>query len=279
MRNFNNQIARARALCARVELLWVAAMNETCATTLSKQAKLALSRWRPLFMCNWSRAVFIHFKVEPRYLQPQVPFELDLYRDQAYVSLVAFTMHEFRPRWGAALLGSAGAQLSRCEFLNVRTYVDHQGTPGIYFLAEWLPHHLSVLLGPALFGLPYRRARLSYVHTPELGVIHGKVRPAGSTGQLSYEAQLRCGVGYSRSAWGSLTQFLLERYVAFTWWHGLKRLFRVWHPPWAQTEIDVQLNNSTALRSTGTWWPEAALCSGHYSPGVRDVWISPPQMA
>ena len=55
---------------------------------------------RPLFWADWLRLVFIHYAVDPERLQPQVPFALDCYEGQAYVSLVAFVMHRLRLRRG-----------------------------------------------------------------------------------------------------------------------------------------------------------------------------------
>ena len=40
--------------------------------------------------------VFIHYEIDPQQLQPEIPFELDLYKGHAYVSLVAFRQNHFR---------------------------------------------------------------------------------------------------------------------------------------------------------------------------------------
>src|SRR3954447_9531324 len=115
----------------------------------------------PLFQAAWLRTVFIHFAVEPARLQPFVPFELDLFEGEAYVSLVAFSLERMRlgplPEALCRWLLRAG---SPCRFLNVRTYVREGGRDGIFFLAEWLSNHWSVPLGPALYGVPYRAGEL-----------------------------------------------------------------------------------------------------------------------
>src|SRR5262245_34522440 len=63
---------------------------------------LSLPR-EPLFLANWDRALMIHYEVEPEALQRIVPFELDLYRGRAFLSLVAFTLQRMRPRFGGRL--------------------------------------------------------------------------------------------------------------------------------------------------------------------------------
>src|SRR6266436_4374033 len=116
----------------------------------------------PLFRCSWDRAVFLHYRVEPQFLQPQIPFDLDLFDGQAYVSLVAFTLRNMRlthPR-----LKFITQLLHTHAFLNVRTYVRVNQMHGVYFLAEWLNNRLATMLGPVLYGLPYRFGKLSYSH-------------------------------------------------------------------------------------------------------------------
>src|SRR6266487_221346 len=117
---------------------------------------------RPLFDCSWHRAVFLHFRVAPQYLQPRIPFELDLHDGQAYVSLVAFTLRNMRLHHPH--LKFMTQPLHTHAFLNVRTYVRVGELRGIYFLAEWLNNRLASMLGPILYGLPYRFGKLSYSH-------------------------------------------------------------------------------------------------------------------
>lgn len=124
----------------------------------------------PLFLADWERAVFIHYEVDAEILQREVPFQLDLREGKAYVSLVAFTMRRMRPRFGGRFAEWLFKPIATHEFLNVRTYVRHNGEPGIYFLAEWLSNPLSVHLGPRTFGLPYRFGRIEYFHEHEKGL-------------------------------------------------------------------------------------------------------------
>src|ERR1700757_298402 len=124
-------------------------------------------RCEPLFYADWLRTVFIHYEVDAERLQREVPFELDLRQGRAYISLVAFTMQNMRPCIGRRIGAAVFKPIATHGFLNVRTYVRHREETGIYFLAEWLPNPLSVLLGPRLFGLPYRLGQLEYEHQHE----------------------------------------------------------------------------------------------------------------
>src|SRR5690349_4742700 len=105
---------------------------------------------QPLLVADWAGALFLHYEIDARELQPFVPFELDLWNGRAFVSLVAFTMRGMR----FARFGQLGAwachPIATHEFLNLRTYVRHGDDAGICFLSEWLPNWLSVLFGPLI---------------------------------------------------------------------------------------------------------------------------------
>jgi uncharacterized protein YqjF (DUF2071 family) len=106
--------------------------------------RLLSVKGKPLLFADWLRAVFIHFEVDAGALRRDVPFELDLREGRAYVSLVAFTMRDMRPRVGGKLATLLFKPIATHHFLNVRTYVKHHGETGIHFLAEWLDNPLSV---------------------------------------------------------------------------------------------------------------------------------------
>lgn len=233
-------------------------------------------RANPLFLCDWERAVFIHYEVEPDVLQREVPFELDLREGRAYLSLVAFTMRDMRPRrggWPAAMLFKP---IATHEFLNVRAYVKRDGEAGIYFLAEWLPNRISQLLGPTIFGLPYRQGLLKYQHEHEKGFLRGSVTGRDSR-KLEYSAEIDPATQFRPCEAGSREEFLMERYTAFTAKGSRRRKFRIWHPPWPQAAIEVEIKDDILLRNSWKWFADAPLVGANYSPGFRDVWMGRPQ--
>ncbi len=79
----------------------------------------------------------------------------------------------------------------------------------------------------------------------------------------------------SLCAAGSLTEFLLEGYTAFTERGSRRRYFRVWHPAWLQSSVDLTVTGDDLLAVTGEWWSEARQIGATYSPGV-DVWMGRP---
>lgn len=227
----------------------------------------------PLLVADWLRAVFIHYAVEPEILQTEVPFTLDVREGTAYVSLVAFIMRGMRFFKGGGATAWMTAPIATHPFLNVRTYVRHEGEAGIYFLTEWLPNRLSVLLGGPLFGLPYRYGALRYDHRHETGRLAGCVRVPGTPGTVRYHAPLDRDAHYRLCEPGSLEAFLMERYTAFTARGRRRQRFRVWHPPWPYTPLDLTLDDDTLLDVSGAWYRHAALAGAAYTPGVRRVWM------
>ena len=227
---------------------------------------------RPLFLSNWERTAFIHYSVDRSLLQPQVPFPLDLRNGTAYVSLVAFTLRHLRFFATGSIASAILRPIANHAFLNLRTYVRVGDETGIYFLAEWLPNLISVLCGPRSFGLPYEYGLASYDHRHETGSIRGRV--SGAAGSLEYSAQMDASSRFSTSETGSLDEFLLERYTAFTAMRSRRGLFRVWHVPWEQLPIEVKVEDDSLLRARGSWFESARLIGANYSPGVTKVWIS-----
>lgn len=251
-------------------------MLQSVNTQISAEARrrLCSARFDPIFFSAWKRTVFIHFEVDPDVLQAEVPFELDLRDGRAYVSLVAFHMEKMRPRFGGKLGALCVAPVATHEFLNIRTYVREGNESGIYFLAEYLPNRISLLLGPALYGLPYRHGKLTYEHFPEQTGIHGHVTDGVKT--LSYEGP-KCELNHSQCEAGTLDEFLLERYTAFTYRNGTKRFFRIWHPPWPKQDVAIDLRETTLLSTSGRWFSSSRLIGAHYSPGFENVWMGRPR--
>lgn len=249
---------------------------EPAARTSEEARRRLLSvRGEPLFLADWSRAAFLHFEVPREALQRCVPFELDLRDGNAYVSLVAFTMRRMRPFRGGRVTEWLLKPIATNDFLNVRTYVRHEGEPGIHFMTEWMNNRISVRLGPWTFGLPYRFGELNYSHQHEIGSLKGAVRESSGGPTFGYEAALNENAFVPCPA-GSLEEFLLERYTAFTAHGNARRFFRIWHPPWAQQRMRVSELEMGLIEKVWPWFREARLAGANYSPGARDVWMGRP---
>lgn len=244
------------------------------ASDLARRRMLSI-KGEPLFFADWLDAVFIHYKVPPAELQPHVPFPLDLFHGDAYVSLVAFTMRGMRPCLGGRFSEWLFKPIATNDYLNVRTYVRHRGEAGIYFLREWMNNPFSVRLGPITFGLPYHFGEFNYQNHPETGCLRGSVREKIHGPTFAYEATIP-ELHLDPCQAGSLDSFLLERYTAFTAHMKTRRFFRIWHRPWAQQSIPISITDNSLLANAFPWFADAVLAGGNYSPGAHDVWMGRP---
>jgi uncharacterized protein YqjF (DUF2071 family) len=238
-------------------------------------------RHAPLFKADWLEPVFMHFRIDrAELLQPHVPFELDTFDGAAYVSLVAFSQARLRPTIGGPIMQRLaklfGAPLASHEFLNLRTYVrGPDDRRGIYFIAEWIPNRLAVMIGPPTYGLPYRLGKLAYRCDAALGLVSGSVGSSGA--QLVYSARFDPSARFAPAVAGTLDHFLLERYTAFTSSRGVHRRFDVAHEPWPMIRVaDVELPDTSLLRPFAPRMGDVTVACGHFSQGVTDVRIGAP---
>ena len=243
----------------------------TADTSEIARCRLLSNRGEPLFFADWDNVIFIHYQTDGRELQRGIPYPLDLYDGNAFVSLVAFTMRGMRPRFGGSLSALLFKPISTHHFLNVRTYVTHEAEPGIYFMQEWLSSRLATWLGPSSFGLPYRFAQMDYHHSHE-HERRGKIE--ASAGSFHFCATLQSN-DPGICAPGSLEEFLLERYTAFTQFGKLRRFFRIWHDPWRHVPVEIHIATDHLIHSTGRWWVGARCIGANYSSGVN-VWMGWP---
>lgn len=256
------------------------------------QARMLSRRGEPLFLADWMRVLMMHFEVNAAELQRIVPYQLDLYHGRAFVTLVAFSMENMRPRRGGKLGAWFFKPIATHEFLNVRTYVRHDNEPGIHFLAEWLSSWLAVQLGPRTFGLPYRHGHIRYEHDWARGAMRGQVVDVRSGSKFAYRAEtglgarvqsehagLEAGAPFEPCERGSLDEWLMERYTAFNSARGNRRFFRVWHPPWPQTPAAALIEDLSLLEENWPFFKTARLASANFSPGLRGVWMGRPHSA
>src|SRR5439155_14018144 len=125
----------------------------------------------------------------------------------------------------------------------------------------------SVMLGPWMYGLPYRHARILYSPDSLDDDMFGKVF-SRSAGQWVYRASTQPGTELRCCEPGSLDEFLLERYTAFTDRGCRRGFFRIWHAPWKQMPVQLAIEDDSLPASTGVWFAHATREGGHYSPGV-----------
>ncbi len=212
---------------------------------------------------GWRHLLFENWPVDPAVMAAHLPDSLtiDEFDGDAWLSVVPFTNVALRPvglpRW-------MGIRLPE---LNVRTYVTHEGEPGVYFFSLDAEGVLSVLGARLFHSLPYFLARISLVETN--GWIrfaskryHPGARPA------EYRGRYRpTGVPFAATD-DPFTKFLFERYRLYTeGLDGSVRYTAVEHKPWHVTEAKAEIATTTVVTASGIE-PEDSPPTYFYSPGL-----------
>ena len=243
---------------------------------LSEAGKGRLSlELEPFLSARWERVVFLHFALKPELLRSQIraPFELELYEDEAVISIVAVTMRRFRPARPATIAAWPFALISRQAFLNVRTYVRVGAESGALFLWGWLSEPFRVPLPSGMFGLPYEFATLRCEHLHETGRVSGIATSPMASGRFAYRAGIDPGATFVPCHPGTLGEFALERYTGFYCRGNKRSVFRAWHPPWLQAPITAEIEDRSLLDTTFPWFKGARLIAASYAPGFDRVWL------
>jgi len=189
----------------------------------------------------WHNLAFLHWRVPADKLATLLPsgLEVDTFDGSAWVGLVPFRMSGVRPWWFPSLPG-----VSAFDETNVRTYVHHNGVPGVWFFSLDAANRLAVRVARWRWRLNYHHATMRVERIGEdagggggggdEGLVYWSERTAkgsgspGATGPgvpgAGVDLEIRLdgidspeGVdpeGHARP--GSLEHFLVERYVLFT---------------------------------------------------------------
>ena len=202
----------------------------------------------PLVRMQWLNLLFAHWPVPAEALRDLVPHELeiDTHGGSAWIGLVPFTMRDVN----AALL-PVGSWRGWTAFdeCNVRTYVRHQGEPGVWFFSLDAASRLAVWAARRFFHLPYFSARMSLKRDGD--------RIDYAVNRIDQpRAAMRCcwrvGRPLEASRDGELQFFLTERYALYAA-DGAGRVYRgpIWHERWSLAEAELLHLEDTLVAAAG----------------------------
>ena len=216
---------------------------------------------------RWRSLLFLHWPVPVAALRPLVPAELtlDLHEDVAYVGVVPFAMEGVRPAWCPEMFA-----LSFLE-TNVRTYVLHNGRPGVFFFSLEASSRLAVWAARRSWSLPYYFARMETHPTGDVIDYSSQRRPGGPRFQVRY----RLGEVLGPSQPGTLEHFLLERYLLFVQHGGRMLTGQVHHTPYPAQKAEILEVHDELIAAAGLAPVTDPPRFAHYFPGV-DVEIFGP---
>jgi uncharacterized protein len=136
-------------------------------------------------------------------------------------------------------------RVSRWPELNVRTYVTHDGKPGIWFFSLDASSVLAVEGAKRLYRLPYYRASMRCERLGEF--VHFETARPGA----AFSARYRGTGDLFHAEPGSLEEFLTERYCLYTEDGGRAYRADIHHPRWdlqrGEATIDLNTMSPVAL--------------------------------
>ncbi len=227
---------------------------------------------------RWVDLLFLHWEVAAQEIAPTLPpgLRADTFGGKAYLGVVPFEMRGVRPVYLPAVPG-----LSNFGELNLRTYVvADDGTPGVWFYSLDAHQRLACAIARKFFRLPYHYAKIDAQHHGPRLDYHWH-RPASRLSATSQASQAPA-FSYTRpadprpAAPGSLAEFLVERYVLFSYHPGRGQLYsgRVEHSPYRLATPAVDRYDTQLFPLNGLNPPATPPVHAAWSPQV-DVQIYP----
>lgn len=168
---------------------------------------------------EWNRAIFLHWEVDLDELRKLVPeeLEIDLIDGKPWVSLVAFTMENIRPKHFPSF-----PPISTFDEINIRTYVRSSGITGVHFLSIEAGNKLSCMMAEAMSELPYRFSKMSRTES-QFESVNSKYGDSFFTNfQLGEEQKKKT----------ALDKWLTERYALFQDGSSGINKFEIHHLEW-----------------------------------------------
>jgi len=187
---------------------------------------------------TWKDLLFIHWEIDEAEIRNAIPkdLEIDLYDRKAWIGIIPFDMT------GVTLRNlPAPSLLSDFPEINVRTYVKHDGKPGVWFFSLDVPNPIAVLAARKFFHLPYYRARI------DISIADKEIHYSHRRGDKVFEASYY-PTGKKDFDSSSFEIWSTERYCLYS---DNKKgdVFRVevHHRKWPIESADIEIRKNTLL--------------------------------
>ncbi|MEW6159803.1 MAG: DUF2071 domain-containing protein [Verrucomicrobiota bacterium] len=222
----------------------------------------------PISEQTWCRLLFLHWPWNPERLRSHIPggLELDLHHGQAWITITAFSISDFKPKSGPAIPG-----LSSFHETNVRTYVHHEGVPGVWFLSLDASKTIPAMAARFFLGLRYLKANIRAATREGLHSYALKRNMPGAA-PADFKARWRAGRELKDPALGSREFFLVERYCLYSVQGSHLLRMRIYHPPWDLYEAEPLQFASTLIQALGLPEPEHEPLAHHGATRHVQLW-------
>lgn len=198
----------------------------------------------PAMRMKWHDLLFMHWPVPADVLQDLLPsgIEIDTIDSNAWISVVPFRMSGVAPRWMPDV-----PWLSSFPELNVRTYVRHNGIPGVWFFSLDATNPLAVRIARRWFHLNYVDAKIR-LECRDSWIRYSSLRTSATHAPAKLSVDYRpIGESYWAEP-GSLDYWLTARYRLFTA-DSSGGIFcgEIDHAPWVLRKAQTCIYQNTML--------------------------------
>jgi len=206
------------------------------------------------FYQEWNDSIFMHWQVEWNILEKFVPksLQIDMFEGKPWVSLVAFTLENLRPRYVPPF-----PPLSNFHEINIRTYVKFNNKAGIYFLSIEGGKWLSCKIAKGIMELPYRYSKIKR----PIGIYQSTNKEFNDQLHIEYEK------GNTNIKKTDLDKWLTERYALFQDSKNFINEFDIHHMEWPLENIRIKKLNVDYPRFKNLIKSKPDLA--HYANGVQ----------
>src|SRR5437868_9670104 len=244
-------------------------MQELLKVTAHRPFPLCLRPW--IMKQVWHDLLFAHWPIPFNEMRQLVPpaLELDCHDGNAWLAVTPFHMTGIGARFLPPLPG-----WSAFPELNVRTYVNYQSVPGVYFFSLDAGNRTAVEVARRSYFLPYFYARMK-VDVQEDDVRYNSSRVPGAA---EFSGRYRPVAPVRIREKGSLEHFLTERYCLYAARPSAKIMRgHIHHAPWPLQDAQAEIVSNTVAAAAGiqlpgvtpilhfakrlevlVWWPERA---------------------
>ncbi len=211
------------------------------ALTITDHRPWPLPSGRWTWRQSWCDLLFAHWPVPAKQLRPLIPASLEVqeFDGTAWVGVIPFHMTGVMRRPWPDMPG-----LSAFAELNVRTYVERDGKPGVWFLSLDATNRLAVWAARRFFHLPYHLSDMQI--TPQGSGFDYRSHRKNSEQDASFVAHYRPTSDAFHAKSGTIDHWLTERYCLYAESPG-GQLYRcdVHHVPWSLQQASVTIEQNT----------------------------------
>ena len=196
---------------------------------------------------TWGKLLFMHWRIDKDLLRPHIPesLEIDTFGGSAWIGIVPFTMWDIRalPPYVPPVPG-----LNAMDELNVRTYVHHNGVPGVWFFSLDTNSNAAVLGARSVYHLPYYYADIDLKQRGK--TITYSLSRSDDDPPADFKATWKIGDPLAQSQPGSKEFFLTERYMLYSEHDDQLYRARIFHDPWPLQDAEVTKWGSSMIEAS-----------------------------